>query len=123
MYRVLHFFTDKQDDNHAYNVGDIFPRAGKVVSEERIIELATDQNAQHWPLIGLVEDPVSEPKKEEPKKAEAPAKVEKADDHLTENDLMGMTKSEIKNLAAKKGYKINGNNKGELVAEFLKAQK
>lgn len=51
MYQVIHFFTDLQDSNYPYNVGDIFPRNGMQVSEERLKELSGNINKQHKPLI------------------------------------------------------------------------
>ena len=40
-YKVIEYFTDLQDNDHEYNVGDLFPRDGKEVSEERLTELST----------------------------------------------------------------------------------
>jgi len=40
MYEVIHYFTDLQDNEYPYNVGDIFPRDGLAVSEKRIKELS-----------------------------------------------------------------------------------
>ena len=37
-------FVDLQDDNYLYHAGDMFPRSGKVVSPERIAELAGSNN-------------------------------------------------------------------------------
>ena len=54
MYEVIHFFTDLQDFDHPYNVGDKFPRDGLKVSAERINELSTDVNRQRKPLIKKV---------------------------------------------------------------------
>lgn len=67
MYKVIKFFTDLHDDNHPYNVGDIFPHSGLTVSEERLAELAGKNNKQGEPLIKLV--------KEAPKADEAPKKA------------------------------------------------
>ena len=50
-YRVIKFFTDLQDNNHAYNVGDIYPREGLNPSEDRIAELSGSNNKQGVPLI------------------------------------------------------------------------
>lgn len=50
-YRVIKFFTDLQDNNHAYNVGDTYPREGLNPSEERIAELSGSENKQGVPLI------------------------------------------------------------------------
>ena len=51
MYRVIVKFTDLQDNGRAYNVGDIFPRVGLEVTDERIAELAGDGNRRGIPLI------------------------------------------------------------------------
>ena len=51
MYKVIEYFTDLQDDNFAYNVGDAFPREGKKVSAERLTELSTSANLRGVPLI------------------------------------------------------------------------
>lgn len=56
MYRVIKYFTDLQDNNHEYNVGDIFPHNKKKVSVGRIKELSTDKNRQGVPLIEKVEE-------------------------------------------------------------------
>ncbi len=55
-YKVINYFTDLQDDNHEYNVGDIFPRSGKQVSEERLTELSNTSNRQGKPLIERVDE-------------------------------------------------------------------
>ena len=51
MYKVVKFFIDLQDDNYAYNVGDVFPRKGYEVTEERLAELSGKDNKQGVPLI------------------------------------------------------------------------
>ena len=51
MCKVIKKFTDLQDGNHVYNVGDVYPREGYTPSEERIAELASDKNRQGTPLI------------------------------------------------------------------------
>lgn len=65
-YKVIHYFTDLQDFNHPYKVGDIFPRLGLKVSEERLKELSSNKNKQKKPLIQLVKniEPVKEIKEE-----------------------------------------------------------
>ena len=45
-YKVIHYFTDLQDFNHPYKVGDSFPRLGLKVSEDRLKELASKNNKQ-----------------------------------------------------------------------------
>lgn len=56
MYKVIKHFIDLHDNDHSYNEGDIFPREGVDVSEERLKELAGSDNKQHTPLIELVEE-------------------------------------------------------------------
>lgn len=51
MYVVIHTFVDLQDNDYAYNEGDIYPRDGLKVSKERIDELKSDKNRQGKPLI------------------------------------------------------------------------
>lgn len=70
MYKVIHYFTDLQDKNHEYNVGDEFPRKGLEVTEDRLAELAGKNNKQGKPLIALIEK-VEEPAKKGTKKAAA----------------------------------------------------
>jgi hypothetical protein len=60
-YKVIAYFEDLQDNNHPYNVGDVFPRDNKTASKERIKELATTQNRRKIPLIKKVEE--KKPKK------------------------------------------------------------
>lgn len=79
-YRVIKFFTDLQDREHPYNVGDSFPRPGHEVSEERIKELAGSDNKRHTPLIEKTEEkpeiaPAQEKTKEEPEVVGKPKKV------------------------------------------------
>ena len=54
MYKVIHYFTDLQDDGYAYNVGDEFPHKGMTVTKERIAELTGRENKQGVPLIAEV---------------------------------------------------------------------
>ena len=64
MYKVIKHFIDLHDNDHSYNVGDIFPREGVVVEESRVRELAGSNNKQNTPLIELVEEPAEKPKEE-----------------------------------------------------------
>ena len=67
MYKVIKYFTDLQDNNYAYYVGDTFPRNGVEVCAERIAELSSDKNLQSVPLI---EEVVEKPKRTRKKKSE-----------------------------------------------------
>ena len=68
MYKVIKFFTDLEDNDHPYNVGDTFPRKGMSVMPSRLRELSGSDNRQGVPLI----EEVAEPKKSKT--------VEKTDD-------------------------------------------
>lgn len=69
MYRVIAYFTDIQDGGHAYNVGDIFPREGVTVSDQRLKELSGAENKRGKALIEAVKS----------KKAEAEPVTEQAE--------------------------------------------
>lgn len=91
MYKVISYFTDLQDFNHPYKVGDLFPRLGLKVTDARLQELAGSNNKQGKPLIAKVE----EPKKAEPK-------VEVVEDvkaEYTKTEINRMSTAELKELA------------------------
>ena len=67
MYRVVHKFYDLKDNNHAYSVGDTFPRNGVAACAERVAELSSDKNLQGVPLIEEIEE---KPKRTRKKKEE-----------------------------------------------------
>ena len=75
MYKVIERFADLNVNRHEYNPGDIFPREGFVVSEERLAELSTDKNRQKRPLIEEVEEkkPAKVKAEEKPEKNEKKA--------------------------------------------------
>lgn len=54
-YRVIVPFFDLQDGDHAYSIGDSFPRKGKAVSEERIAYLMSNKTKHRRPVIEKVE--------------------------------------------------------------------
>ena len=64
-YKAKEHFIDLQDNNHSYNVGDIYPRSGYDVSEERIAELASSDNLRGRAVIELIPDGVTEETVEE----------------------------------------------------------
>ena len=67
MYKVIKSFTDLQDNNYAYYVGDTFPHNGVEVGAERIAELASNKNRLGVPLI---EEIKKKPKRTRKKKDE-----------------------------------------------------
>lgn len=76
MYKVIHYFTDLQDDNYAYRVGDIYPREGITVTSARINDLLSGSNRRGLQLI-------EEIKKESPTGAEVARTAEKATEKKT----------------------------------------
>lgn len=56
MYKVIKHFTDLQDNDHSYNVGDEYPRKGLNVLPSRVKELASNNNRRGEPLIEEVPD-------------------------------------------------------------------
>lgn len=93
-YEVIHFFTDLQDFNHPYKVGDKFPRLGMNVTEERLKELSSNKNKQGKPLIKKVEDDFA--------KHMNPPVVEETKGY-TKTDINRMATAELKELAKEKG--------------------
>ena len=73
MYKVIKHFTDMQDNNFAYEVGDEFPRKNFSVLPSRIKELASDKNRQGCPLIEEIPDIEDKPEK----KTKSTKKVDK----------------------------------------------
>lgn len=99
-YKVIHYFTDLQDFNHPYNVGDAFPRIGMNVSQARLDELAGNKNKQRKPLIKKVDvDDFS-------KHMNPP--VETESQSYTKTEINRMPTAELKSLALENG--IDGAN-------------
>jgi hypothetical protein len=65
MYKVVKLFTDLQDNNHEYRVGDEYPRLGLKPSLARIQELSSNENRQRTVLIKEVNDFEEENTKDE----------------------------------------------------------
>lgn len=64
-YRVIHPFADLHDKKYKYETGDLFPRQGLEVSEDRVKELSGTSNKAGIPLIEEIEE---EPKKKTSKR-------------------------------------------------------
>ena len=88
-YKVIHYFEDLKDFNHPYNVGDIFPRIGMNVTENRLKELSSNKNKQGKPLIEKIDDEVEQ--NDEEKKT------------YTKREISRMPLSELKELAKSEG--------------------
>lgn len=71
MYMVVEVFTDLQDSNYRYNVGDEYPRTGYKPSTKRIDELSGANNKRGKPLIKAAQEStqsVTEGIEEKPKR-------------------------------------------------------
>jgi hypothetical protein len=75
MFKVIKLFTDLQDDNFKYEVGDEYPRLGLKPSLARIEELKGSDNKQGTPLIVEVTD---EPLVAESSEEEKPKRTRKS---------------------------------------------
>ena len=55
-YKVIKSFTDLQDDNYLYKVGDTYPRKSYNTSPERLAELSTSANRRGEALIKEIKE-------------------------------------------------------------------
>ena len=60
MYKVIKDFIDLQDNNYKYHAGDMFPRNGIEISEQRFEELATYKNRRGIPVIEKIAEEIKE---------------------------------------------------------------
>ena len=97
-YKVIHYFTDLQDFNHPYKVGDTFPRLGLKVSNERLEELASNKNKQGKPLIEKVEEV-----KEKNFLDEFAENLAKEEFAHTKTEINRMSTADLKELAKEQG--------------------
>ncbi len=98
-YTVIKYFTDLQDNRHAYNVGDTYPRKDLKPDEARIAELSGSNNKQGQPLIKLVEEDKGE------------------------KSLEKMKKDELQAYAEEKGIDLgDANTKDEIIAKIKEAE-
>lgn len=117
-YKVISPFTDLQDGNYAYSVGDIFPREGvAMVSDRRIAELASADNKQGRPLISNGKGIVEVPKVEVAEEKEAPKATPQTD--MTAEDIRSMKFFTLKSVAEKQGLEVDGKKADELRAELI----
>lgn len=100
-YKVISFFKDRQDCRHPYNVGDIFPRQGMNVTEERIRELSTSDNRLEKPLIEKSEDVFSQYMT--PPTEELPFVTVPNTKRYTKTEINRMTTAELKIFAKEQG--------------------
>lgn len=115
MYEVIHYFTDLQDNEYPYNVGDAFPRDGLEASEERIKELSGNNNKQHKPLIKFVEEEFSD--------NDIELEEDSVEKKYTKTEINRMSTAELQNLAAVEGvenaFETSGNELKKILAEHF----
>lgn len=111
MYEVIHYFTDLQDNEHPYNVEDIFPRDGLTVSDERLKELSGSNNKQHKPLIKFVEEEFSD--------NDIELEEDSAGKRYTKSEINRMSTAELQNLAAAEGIDNAFETSGSKLKEIL----
>lgn len=122
MYRVVKFFTDLQDGNNTYNVGDKYPREGYTPSNDRINTLLSSNNKQGTPLIKFEDEEEAATVAEEVTVAED-SPVAESEKVYDEDALSELTTKEIKALAEERGYRITRNSKAAVIDQFLKQQR
>lgn len=117
-YIVKRYFTDLQDNDYAYNVGDQFPREGKSVSQVRLDELSGFNNKQRVPLIEAVN--------EQPKEDDFSSYMNHPEFNrreYTKNDIVRMSKMSLVALAEDLGIEgaadKTGNTLRPLIMEKL----
>ena len=100
-YKVIHRFTDLQDFNHLYNVGDVFPRIGMKVSQSRIDELASSKNKLKTPLIEIEKDTKIDDFSQYMNPPEE--STETTETEYTKTEINRMSTADLKELAEKNG--------------------
>ena len=110
-YKVIHYFTDLQDFNHSYNVGDAFPRIGINVSQARLNELAGNNNKQGKPLIKKIEDDFSN--------GMNAVDVETEETTYTKSEINRMPIAELRKLADSNGVEDVKNKSGSELKKIL----
>jgi hypothetical protein len=104
-YKVIHYFEDLHDNSYPYNVGDVFPRNGLTVSNERLQELSSRENRQRIPLIKAVEDDFSQYMN---------APEGEAEKSYTKTEIARMSKADLVSLAQEVGIETTGKTGTEL---------
>lgn len=76
-YRVIHDFSDLQDNGHVYKAGDVYPYRSTMPDKARIEELSCGANHIGCALIEAYDDAETDPK-EKPKKTATKRKTKTA---------------------------------------------
>lgn len=100
-YKVICAFTDLQDHNHVYFVGDKFPHDNKTVPESRMKDLLSKNNKIGRPVIEVEENDFS--KKMKPDEEALPLTEVDEEEKYTKTEINRMPTAELKELATKNG--------------------
>ena len=121
MYKVIRYFTDMQDNDYAYNVGDTFPHDGRTISQQRINDLVNGNNFQQVPLIKYVPDEVEKKAiAKEPKKESKPKKETKAEPEIiSKESVEKMPFFKLKSVAKEYGVDVKDKKADEIKAELM----
>ena len=117
MYKVISYFTDLQDFNHPYKVGDEFPRLGLKVSDKRLEELASNKNKQGKPLIKKVEEPKQDDFSQHMNALEI--KEESTEVTYTKTEINRMPVAELRKMAMRTGVEGADTWSGAELKEYL----
>lgn len=123
-YEVIHYFTDLQDFNHPYKVGDKFPRLGVNVTEDRLKELSSKNNKQGKPLIKKIEEKTEDDfSKYMNPPEDIPFSDVETEEKYTKTEINRMSTAELKELATSKGIdsadEMTGGELKKLLIELL----
>lgn len=110
-YEVIRYFTDAQDNEHAYHEGDIYPRDGLNVSEQRIKNLMSGNNFQG---IGLIK-PIKGKPGRKPKVEKTETKTE-----LSAEDIQKMPFMKLKSVAKQNGIEVDDKEASDIRADLIK---
>lgn len=116
-YKVIHAFTDTQDFNHIYRVGDVYPRSGTRVSEKRVKELASNKNKQKKALIAPDKDVFSD-YMNPPEEYELPF-VTVPDKQYTKTDINRMSTADLRKMASNTGVENADTMTGAELKKYL----
>lgn len=106
-YEVIRYFTDAQDNEHAYHEGDIYPRDGLSVSDARVKDLLSGNNFQRIPLIKRIEKAI-------------PQKTEQTDSVVwTAEEVKRMPYMKLKSVAKQYDVEVKDKEASDIRAELI----
>lgn len=116
-YEVIRYFTDAQDNEYAYREGDLYPRDGLIVSEQRINDLISGNNFQR---VALIKPFKGKPGRKPTKTQEENSKVvSESSDVYTLEEINKMPPAKLKSIAKKSGIDVDGKKHAEIKEEMI----